>query len=81
MISKVEAIHEMNVTIKEGFAKMYPTHSLEFAKDLINECMKLKAYGYSGREVNKAYDWLMADESRAISFLVKDEELRKFWAE
>ena len=41
--------------------------------------MKLKAYGYSGREINKAYDWLMADDSRVIAFLAKDEELKEIW--
>ncbi|XP_039115173.1 uncharacterized protein LOC120250420 [Dioscorea cayenensis subsp. rotundata] len=81
MPSEVEAIQEMNNTIKEALVTKKSTRNLEFAKELIGECMKLKVYGYSGRQINKAYDWLMADDSRAMAFLAKDEELRKYWAE
>ncbi|KAH7655576.1 Myb/SANT-like domain-containing protein [Dioscorea alata] len=81
LVSKVEAIQEMNNIFKEALGNMNSTHTLSFAKDLMNECMKLKTHGYSGREINRAYDWLMGDEMRAISFLAKDEELRMYWTE
>ncbi|KAH7672327.1 hypothetical protein IHE45_09G047300 [Dioscorea alata] len=81
MVSEVEAIQEMNNTIKKALGEKKSTKDLDFAKELIGECMKLKAYGYSGRDINKAYDWLMADDSRAMGFLAKDDELRKYWAE
>lgn len=32
-------------------------------------------------EINKANDWLMMDDSRAIFFLAKDEKLKKYLAE
>lgn len=60
---------------------MNSTRTLAFAKDLMNECMKLKVYGYAGHEINRAYDQWMADEIRAIYLLTKDEELRMYWAE
>ncbi|KAH7672521.1 Myb/SANT-like domain-containing protein [Dioscorea alata] len=81
LVSEVEAIQEMNNTFKEALGNMNSTRTLSFAKDLMSECMKLKNHGYSGREINRAYDWLMGDEMRAISFLAKDEELRMYWAE
>lgn len=71
----------MNSTIKEVFEVMNSTHSLAFTKDLIDEHIKLKAYGYSSHEINKAYDQLMVNESKAISFLARDEELMKYLTE
>lgn len=78
-----EAIQEMNHTIKKALATKKFTQNLEFAKELISECMKLKVYNYFGREINIAYDCLMsmASNSRAMAFLVKDEELGKYWAD
>ena len=60
---------------------MTPIHLLAFAIDLINECMKLKAYGYFGHKIDKVYNWLMIGTNRAISFSAKDEELKKLWVE
>ena len=80
MPSEVEAIQEMNNTIKEALATKKSTRNLDFANELISECMKLKAYGFLGRDINKAYDWLKADDSRAMVFLAKDEEPKKYWA-
>ena len=68
MPSEVEAIQEMNNTIKEALATKKSTRNLDFANELISECMKLKAYGYSGHKINKTYDWLMAEDSRALAF-------------
>ncbi|XP_039135704.1 uncharacterized protein LOC120273122 [Dioscorea cayenensis subsp. rotundata] len=79
MPTEVEAIQEINNTIKETLVTKKSTRNLEFAKELISECMKLKVYGYSGHQINKAYDWLISDDSKAMAFLAKDEELRKYW--
>ncbi|XP_039144498.1 uncharacterized protein LOC120281872 [Dioscorea cayenensis subsp. rotundata] len=73
MPTEVEAIQEINNTIKETLLTKKSTQNLEFAKELIGECMKLKVYGYCGHQINKAYDWLMSDDSRAMAFLAKDE--------
>lgn len=68
----------MNSMFKEALRTINSTCTLAFAKDLINEGMKLKAHGYSSHKINKAYDWLMADDMRAISPLAKDEEFRMY---
>lgn len=81
MFYEAEAKQEMNNTLKKGFATMKYTCTLAFANELIHECMKLKAYGQFDHEINKAYIWLMIKESRATFFLVKHEELRKYWVE
>ena len=78
--SEVKAIQEVNNSIRDVLGTKRTIRNLEFAKELIGECMKLKAYGYSGGEINKAYDWLNADDSKATAFWAKDEELRKYWA-
>ena len=70
----------MNNILKEVFVTMKSTRTLDFAKELINKYMKWKAYDYSSHGINKAYDWLIADNSQAMSFLEKDEKLRKYWA-
>ena len=66
---------DMSSTIKEAIAKMMLFCTSAVAKDLTDECMKLKAYHYFAREINKAYGWLMANESKAKSLLAKNEEL------
>ena len=43
MTSEVEAIQEMNNTFKEALAKMKFTQTLEFAKDLTDECMDIES--------------------------------------
>ncbi|KAH7659936.1 hypothetical protein IHE45_16G064100 [Dioscorea alata] len=71
----------MNNTIKKALGEKKSTRDLDLGKELIGECMNMKTYGYSGRDINKAYDWLMADDSRAMGFLAKDKELKKYWVE
>lgn len=58
---------------------MNPTRTLDIDKKLIDEWMMLKVYIYFGHQINKSDDWLMDDDSKAISSLMTDEELGMHW--
>lgn len=46
----------MNSIFEEALGYFGRQLQILIQKYLINECMKLKAHGYFGRQINRAYD-------------------------
>lgn len=76
-----DALYEVAKSIRELASALKTNKSISFATELAKECMKFKAYGYSNWEIARAYDYLMANDSKALAFYGKNDELRKLWVE
>ncbi|KAH7677231.1 Myb/SANT-like domain-containing protein [Dioscorea alata] len=76
-----ELIRELAITINKAFKSVRSNQSLTFTKELSEECMKLKEFGYSTRQIRRVYEHLMMDDARARMFFGMGEEMRKDWLE
>ncbi|KAH7666900.1 Myb/SANT-like domain-containing protein [Dioscorea alata] len=76
-----EPIRELATTINKAFESVRSSQSLTFTKELSEECMKLKEFGYSARQIRRVYEHLMMDDARARMFFGMGEEMRKDWLE